>query len=221
MTDDIVTITAMDRSYRIHNPGGRIGSKIADGAPYERRLLYAIHERHRFSGGVAFDIGAHVGNHTLFLAAITGLDVVAIEPHPASFDALTLNLNLNPALLPGPHDGPVVVTRNMAAGRHPSRAAFRGRMVLKLDRGDVPVVPIDDMDVDMGRVSVVKVDVEGMEPDALAGMAGFLERDHPVVWAEVHTPERILAVNRVLDPFGYRATTSIRMGSTMMCWEAT
>lgn len=216
---EVVTIEAFDRSYQINNPGsGRVGSKLNNGEPYEKRLLVDIKQR-GFRGTV-FDIGAHIGNHSLWFAAICGMKVIAWEPHEESRKQLIDNLTLNPSL--------DITVLDWAAGRSISKGKFTEGMWLEFDpdrdganlrpdRGEIPIYPIDYM-VDFPSVSVVKVDVEGMEPDVLAGMEMHLARSHPWVYAETHTPQARERIGNVLEPLGYRLNGSIRMGSTMDRW---
>lgn len=222
LAGEVVTIQAFGRSYRIVNPGaGRVGSKLAHGEPYERRLLVDIHRRHLL--GTAFDVGAHIGNHTLYLAAVCGLKVHAWEPYEASRLALEANLALNPDL--------DVTVHGWAAGDTDTRGRFTSGMwlefdptrdgdTLTLDRGGIPVHRIDDH-LDVADLSVVKVDVEGMEPAVLDGMSRHLVRCQPVVYAETHTRASRRRLQEVLHPLGYRQTGSIQMGSLMTVWEVT
>lgn len=209
MKGDIDTIEAHGKRFTIENPGGRIGSKLSNGAPYEAKLLNRIHSLGLV--GTAFDVGAFVGSHSLWLARMCGLRVHAFEPHPAAFSALVANVKRNRL-------GQRVSCHNVAAGAAPGRAQFRSSMVLKLDRGDVPVRRIDDM-LDVDDLAVVKVDVEGMEHHALAGMSDHLTRCRPVVFAEVHTPHAHDLVSAVLAPLGFDHVDSVRMGSVMEEWR--
>src|SRR6476660_3142717 len=60
---------------------------LAAGDYYERDLLDAL--RALDPRGVAVDVGAHVGNHTAYLALETDVDsVVAIEPCARTFAVL-------------------------------------------------------------------------------------------------------------------------------------
>lgn len=217
---DIVTISAFDRSYRIINPGpGRVGSKLVNGEPYEKKLLQDCY--HQGLKGTAFDVGAHLGNHTLYFAAVCGFAVHAWEPHDQSLAQLDANLALNPDL--------DVTVHEWAAGRDDSRARFtqgmwlefdptRDGAKLKLERGEVPVRRIDDH-LDVTDLAVIKVDVEGMEADVLAGAVGHIERCLPVVYTETHTKASHATVADVLEPFGYRMTRRIEMGSPMERWQ--
>lgn len=219
MSDDIVRIARGGRSYRITNPGpGRVGSKLAHGEPYEKKLLQEI-LRQGYSG-TAFDIGAHIGNHTLWLAAICGLKVHAWEPYEDSRRQLLANLDLNPALDVTVHD--------WAAGDRDTHGRFTSGMwlefdptrdgaAMKVDRGDVPVHRIDDY-VQVDDLAVVKVDVEGMEAQALRGAIHNIERCLPVIYAEAHTADDHSSVADVLEPLGYVHTYTVRMGSPMDRW---
>jgi FkbM family methyltransferase len=220
MSGDVVEISMFDRSYRITNPGvGRVGSKLALGEPYERKLLVDCYQQHLT--GTAFDVGAHIGNHTLFLAAICGLKVHAWEPYARSRAMLVDNLALNPALEVTVHD--------WAAGAVDGRGRFtpgmwiefdpaRAGAALKVERGDIPVHTIDEH-VDVDDLAVMKIDVEGMEPHVIAGAVGHIDRCRPVIYAETHTPAAHAAVAALLEPFGYAMTRTIHMGSTMERWQ--
>jgi FkbM family methyltransferase len=218
---DVVEIKAFGRRYEIVNPGpGRVGTKLAHGEPYERKLLVDCYQQGRT--GTAFDIGAHIGNHTLYLAAICGFKVHAWEPHDRSREMLQANLALNPELDVTVHD--------WAAGAEDNRGRFtRGMWIefdptregdtLKLERGHVQVHRIDDH-LDVPDLAVVKVDVEGMEAAAISGALGHIERSRPLIYSETHTEEAHDEMAAILEPIGYQMTRAIHMGSTMEKWEA-
>jgi hypothetical protein len=54
------------------------------------------------------------------------------------------------------------------------------------------------------RVDAVKVDVEGAEPDVLAGAAVLLRSCRPVLVVEAETDAQLAAVEEVTGPLGYR-----------------
>lgn len=209
MKGEVDTIEAHGKRYTILNPGGRIGSKTSTGVPYEVKLLEHIHSM-GLSGSV-FDVGAHIGNHALWLARVCGLNVHAFEAHPTAFDALVANVKRNRL-------GSKITCHRVAAGDRKTVAQFRSQMTLKLDRGDIPVDRIDDM-VDVSDLALVKVDVEGMEPHALRGMTAHLQRSRPVIFTEVHTPQAHNRIAEVLEPLGYRQTGVVSMGSVMEEWQ--
>lgn len=217
---DTVTIEAFDRSYKINNPGaGRVGSKLVNGEPYERKLLVDAYQLGL--SGTAFDIGAHIGNHALYLAAICGFAVHAWEPFAESRAQLEANVALNPGI--------DVTVHGWAAGASDDRGRFTKGMWLEfdptrdgdkltLDRGGVPVHRIDDH-LDVDDLAVIKVDVEGMEAPALEGALGHIERCRPVIYSETHTRTSHRTVAALLEPLGYVMDKAIRMGSTMERWR--
>lgn len=217
---ETVEIKAFGKRYLINNPGaGRVGSKLAHGEPYEKRLLVEIYQQSY--RGTAFDIGAHIGNHSLWLAAICGLKVYAWEPHDGSRDQLTANLALNPDLditvypwAAGDVDAVGRFTKGMWLEFDPDREGAH----LKLNRGDVQVHVIDQQ-MNIPDLSVVKIDVEGMEPHVLRGMIRHLTDYKPVVYAETHTDEMREEISSILTPLGYTNTKDIQMGSLMTKWE--
>lgn len=205
----VCVIRSGDSAYRIINPGGRIGSKIVRGEPYERRLLTDIRQRHH--SGTFVDVGAHVGGHSLYVAAVCGLRVVAFEANPATYEKLVANLDLNPWL--------DIEAHCYGLGDDGYRASVDRRMVVhRDDQGDAEVRRFDAWH-QIDDLAVVKVDVEGMEADVLTGMARHLEEQGPTVYAECHTDEATAAVDAVLAPHGYAITRHIHMGSTMVRWE--
>lgn len=216
---DVCTISAYGRSYQIEDPGGRVGSKVSHGEPYERKLLVDV--ANLAPRGVAFDVGAHVGNHSLYLAGIVGLRVHAFECHAPTVERLRRNVALNPDL--------DITVHALALGAEPGCGRLTSGRWVEFDPsrddvghlepgGDIKVVRADDL-LDEPDLSVVKVDVEGTEHQVLAGMVRHLTRSHPTVYAECHTPTAHAQVAEVLEPLGYAMTRGIHMGSTMERWQ--
>ena len=200
-----LTVAAHNTSYRIlPTPGlaaGKAPSKIARlaarGVPYEQPLLEHIHSL--ALDGVAVDVGANVGNHTLWMAVMCGLRVHAFEP--VVHAQLQANVELN-----GLDDGRVMV-HPVALGERLGEAIHcgDGRLGKPLAGrgGDVPVFTLDYYG--LSSVVVVKVDVEGMEPLVLRGAEATLRRCRPVVFAE-EWPDSPVWHDRIaaaLEPLGY------------------
>lgn len=205
---EIVTIEHYDASYLIRDPGGRIGSKLVNGEPYERNLLVDVYQQGRT--GSALDIGAHVGNHSLWLAAICGLKVHAFEPNPTSRAQLVENARINPSA--------DITVHPWAAGDETTTGTIDRAMVVTVGDGPIEVRRIDDV-LDLDDVGVIKVDVEGMEAAALRGALDHIGRSLPDIYTEAHTPESHDEVAAVLEPLGYEMTRGIHMGSTMERWQ--
>lgn len=201
--------------WRMHDPGGRIAQRLRTGRPYEFKLLEQIRTE-TTPGGVALDIGAHVGNHTLFLAFACGLHVHAFEPLPYNLQRLHANLELNPKVA-----GRITVWP-YAAGDATGTADWRAGRYLSLDPnlpGDVPVRSVDDCLPGIVGVQVVKIDVEGFESRALVGMRGLLVRNRPVLWTEAHTDDALAAQEHALEGTGYQFDRMLHLGSRMARWR--
>lgn len=193
------------KSYRIvlpHAGTDYIQKKLlAERQPYERDMLEDIGRRVR-PGDLVVDIGANVGNHTIYLAAVAGCKVVAFEPNGELCQAIAASAAEN-AL------GDRVRVHNKALGAHPGRARFAterpenlGAQRLALEDGGIEVVRLDDVELP-GPARVLKIDVEGMEDQVLAGAVALLRRDRPLVYAECQREPDFRKVSRCLEAIDY------------------
>jgi len=214
-----MTILAHDSSYEIEATG--IVAKCAEeGNPYEARLLEHIYKQE--FDGLALDVGAHVGNHTLWLAAVCGLDVVAFEPGK-SVKQLRLNVELN-----GLQDRVSVhrvalgeaagVGRLVGKGQVETEAWHSMTQEIELGKGEVVVKALDEFE--LNSVAVMKVDVEGMEANVLRGGLATIERCRPAIYAETWGKEYTTAVREVLEPLGYRRRSTIPTATPVEEWIA-
>lgn len=170
-------IKAHGASYRIDDPGGICGEVLREGRPYEWKALERMHSLGL--SGTAVDIGAAFGNHALYLAAVCGLRVVAVEPLD------TARLQRNVAL----NDLDITVwpvALGDRAYRGNVRAAPEHVVGEAFAREKVPVARLDDFGLQ--NVGLMKIDVEGMEPAVLRGAKDTIRRSHPVLYVEAETP---------------------------------
>lgn len=172
------------------------------GTFYEMDLLAEIFHR-AMPGWVFLDAGAHVGNHSVFFGAILGLDGHAIEQNPDTFAILQGNLAANRL-------DDRVRAINAAVGGQAGRAATlrsetagnsgMDRVELTPD-GPLPVITVDSLN--LPRLDLLKIDVEGFEVECLHGARNTLARCNPLIVAEaIGTPD-FDAQCRFLAPFGY------------------
>ncbi|MBW4719537.1 FkbM family methyltransferase [Saccharothrix obliqua] len=151
--------------------------------------------------GAFLDIGAHVGYHSLrLLQRSSGVtSVVAVEASPVNADYLRRNVaaNLSPAAAELVSVLPVAAWDTDAeillvpdgdnSGDHRAHAVTDGGR----DGVVVPAVRLDGRpEVVDRRISLVKVDLQGRDHRALAGLTAVLERDRPHVVCEF-CPEAI------------------------------
>jgi FkbM family methyltransferase len=180
-----------------------IGRIISRGSWYERDLLDDA--ARRVTGpGTAVDVGAHIGNHTLWFAIAMGLYVVALEPNPVSYSQLAMNVADNHV------DARLIAA---AAGRAeawasvqpPAIAGNSGTASVTVEGGPVPVFALDELQ--LTDVRLLKVDVEGAAVDVLAGAARLLAEQSPVVYAEGDRDEIAAALPEDYRCFGRFAKT--------------
>ncbi len=205
MESKTIVLSDQDKSYRILLPDADtdyIQKKIRDsGIPYELDMLRDMAGRLE-PGDLVLDIGANVGNHSLYLAAIAGCRVIAFEPNRHLADTLIRSAGLNGL-------GERLRVHAEGVGRVPGVADFEteipdnlGMQRLVEGRGDIPVVTLDGQDLD-GSVKLIKVDVEGMEISVLHGAEGLIARDRPVLYVECATESAFREIAGLLGKRGY------------------
>lgn len=173
------------------DPSDRINRRFAIRS-YERPLLRYLRRALR-SGDAVIDGGAHHGYVALHAAvevAPAGL-VLAIEPDPHNVRALRTNVSLNqlpvevvPAAV-GATQGTASFTRNLTQGE----TGWGSMLADPDDRSEsiqVPTVTIDRLRERLAgrRVSLIKLDVQGTEYEALEGARSTLQEDRPIVVVE-------------------------------------
>ena len=167
----------------------------------ELRLIASAFRR----GGTFFDFGANVGNHTLYAALVLEAGrVVPVEPNPEAVATLVANVALNRI-----EDRVEGQWLGFATGRETrggyALAAPEGNLGAgRLTSGAGEILAVrGDAIVDEDRADFVKIDVEGMEIEVLAGLAATIARDRPPVFVEVAAQNRA-AFDRWCDAAGYR-----------------
>jgi FkbM family methyltransferase len=169
---------------RLHRAAGLARSLLVYHAiPGRQPRLRRLYRRFVSAGDLVFDLGAHVGNRTRAFRAL-GCRVIALEPQPdcarvlrAIFARSTAVTVVESAV--GAAGGRVRLTINE---RHPTltTAADDWREERQRDprfaniRWDhaltVPATTLDHLIDRFGEPAFVKIDVEGGEPDVLAGL---------------------------------------------------
>ena len=160
------------------------------------------------------DVGASIGNHTVYWAAKCGYQVAAFEPSPSRYQDLIRNLGANGLIGKVKHH-PFGLSDEFRTGTLTSASEWRDD-----PSGSLVAYVGDDLEWALdGNVSMVKVDVEGHEPQVLAGMLHTLDRDGPDLYVESHTEAARADVFAVIEPLGYELVGEFAMGSRMDWWK--
>ncbi len=132
-------------------------------------------------GDVIVDVGAHIGYYSLAFARLVGDKghVFAFEPTPASFALLRKNIATN-----GYRNvtaiRQAVSSRNGYARFYLSDCSALNRMHSSgshVGEIEVETVRLDDFFRDYDRpINLVKLDIEGAEPQALCGMEALIQK---------------------------------------------
>lgn len=198
--------------YRMSGPGQDaggvgVGFQVLEAAsfdPVEVELaLQLIEARHRFHGDgvVAIDCGANIGVHTIeWATAMTGWgSVVAVEAQERIYYALAGNIAINNCFNAIAMHAAVAAERgvmNIPVPDYFLPSSF-GSLELK-PRADTefigqPIdyanttVAIEKITIDalsLPRVDFIKLDIEGMELEALEGAKDTIARSHPIFLVE-------------------------------------
>jgi len=183
---------------------------VMSGDYYEKDLLWRLSFSWKdglltnlLRGGCILDIGANIGNHTLFF--INECDVkkaYCFEPVPETFEILQKNMELNEL-----QDR--VSLFNKAVGKAEGKAIIShfsdnnmgGTCLTDDENGNIQVISVDKIDIPE-KVSFVKIDVEGFELNVVLGMIEFIKKQHPVVFIEIRG-RFFNQIDEIFTSFGY------------------
>jgi FkbM family methyltransferase len=218
-------------------PSVPIGYNVTFFGTYEPELR-ALMRRYLRPGGVAIDVGANVGWHTLLMAQLVGPNgrILAVEANPSVRERLAEHLQAN-------HLSNVTIVPS-ALGSQPGKLRFLAPPVDSFDAGDGHVAGENDKDErhivetevttldaltereGLQRLDFVKIDVEGFEWPVLQGAVQAFSRFRPVVCFEFNTdytgrgegdPE---ALRDYFDKLDYEVAVITRRGPKLLGKDA-
>jgi FkbM family methyltransferase len=138
-------------------------------------------------GGTFVDIGANVGNHTLYAALkLKAARVIPFEPNPKVARLLAANVALNrlSGIVDLSHVGFGLGDVDSDSFGLEARAVNLGATKMLPDQGTVKVRRGDDV-LAGEKIDLMKVDVEGMEMAVLRGLEQVIATNRPNIMIEV------------------------------------
>lgn len=195
-----------ERSYLIclpHSATDYIQSTVArTGRPYEERMLQAMAASLE-PGQIVVDVGANIGNHSLYLAAVAGCRIVAYEPNADLVEGFRRSVLANSLT-------DQITIREVAVYSSPGLGVLTNlnphnlgaQSIAMADTGDFRVVTLDT-EAFPGRVAALKIDVEGAQLEVLKGGRELIVRDRPDIYVECALVEEFREVCAFMQDLGY------------------
>jgi FkbM family methyltransferase len=156
-------------------------------------------------GAVVYDVGGHVGFHSLYAALLAGPigRVIAFEPDPEAIETLRREVSANPEL----HVEVVGCALSDASGALQLDTSIESSQARITPSGAVRVEgrTVDSL-VFAGELpppNVIKIDVEGHEGQVLRGATGALREFKPVVLCDYHDGSTLRIVQESVSGLGY------------------
>lgn len=167
---------------------------------YEPNILDTI-EKYLKQGDIFIDIGANIGQHSMFAASIVGNTgkVYSFEPIPRIYNQLLDSVHLN-------NFDNIVEVHNIALGEkndkktlHISSKNVGGSSLVEIsgdEKIQVKITPGDNIISQLQKIDLIKIDVEGYEYETLSGIQVTLKRYKPIIIMEFNGESYIRNGNR-------------------------
>lgn len=193
-------------SFYIDKSGDHIKSHVVRGAIWEYKIHQHI-KQYVKPGTIAIDIGAHIGTHTIVMGQAVGANgaVLAFEPQPKIFRELCMNLAHNNIrnvdlfwMALGDKKGQLEL-RPLKEGNEGATSFLEGK-------GNGQFVEMTNLDsLNLNNVSLIKIDVGLMESDVIDGAISTIQRNRPVIIADIQGPRQDITKEK-LKNLGYNVT---------------
>jgi len=180
---------------------------------YEDKLL----EKARFLNlkGVYVDIGANIGNHSVFFSCFCpSTKVYSFEIDETIFSLLKENMKNN-CVNNSYHLGNMGVLDkkglvDISETNHLNAGMTK---IVNVEGTQNKVDKLDNMLKNIENIVLIKIDVEGFELEIIKGAKTILENQSPTIFAELATEKEFKAVQNELSKYGY-ATDNVNYAST-------
>jgi FkbM family methyltransferase len=155
--------------------------------------------------GVFVDVGANIGTHALPLAKLVGASgtVYAYEPQRMIYEILKKNVEANH--LPNVRLNWAAVGAADSISHIPEIDYSVQNNFGEVSTGhgelEVPMIALDSLQ--LPRLNLIKIDVEGAEAEVLRGAASTIARQRPILYVENNKLEKSRELVELIRNMGY------------------
>jgi len=156
---------------------------LKSGLFYENKMLDYIKENKIY--GIYLDIGAFIGNHSIFFSEMCSkcTEVISYEPVDVNYSILKENTEKYPK----------IKIKNVAVGYKSGKCEMNKVeenmgmcFVQEQENGSISMISIDDEFINTNKkIGLIKIDVEGYELEVLKGAISTIERFRPHLFIEI------------------------------------
>jgi len=186
-----------NRKFKIHN-GYKIANQIfwkGLTGKWEKESIKLWLQLCEFSDCI-FDIGANTGVYALVAKSVNpNAEVYAFEPHPLFFNFLQKNIELN---------GYKINSYKNAISN------FDGNISIDDFTGQSPGISVEAISLDtfiernkLGRIDLLKIDVEGHEPLVMEGFVKYLAQFKPTFLIEILNNDVAEVIYNAVNKYDY------------------
>ncbi len=206
--------------------------RIYYGVRGHRDGLDAMHARFLKKGDLAFDVGSHVGDRVASFRRL-GARAVALEPQPALARTLSVLFAFDRGVMierkaVGSREGEIEIKLNL---KNPTVATASNEFIEAADGAPgwegqawtrslkVPLTTLDALIVRHGEPAFVKIDVEGLEDEVVAGLSKPLKA-LSLEFTTIQRDVALRAIERLARLGPYRFNAALGESQTLAHREA-
>jgi FkbM family methyltransferase len=190
LPDNTVELPCGVKFYVPMYPADRIQCDLVEQRRFFEQDILDDLSRYIPDAAVIVDVGANIGNHSIYWAKIHNAKrVYSFEPVPLTYEILCENVRINGL-------EQIVITHRLGLGDRDDSAEITNFPVDNIGAARIgyaknshtatglKITRLDNLDLGEDRIDFVKIDVEGFERQTLAGMENTLRKHMPAVLIE-------------------------------------
>ena len=169
---------------------GYIDEKICDVGVFESEMLDAFMVYVK-EGMTFVDIGANIGQHSLFVSRLVGENgnVISFEPIPRLYQQFKRSVEANNMknvniINAGCGNKEETLDIYMDKSNMGASSVIKPDTRSKLTKTSIHIIKPEEILLSYKKIDVMKIDVEGFEYNVLTGLEKVIERDKPIIFLE-------------------------------------